>query len=88
MPRSADEEEVKHEFFESLHDTLADTPSTEQIISNGRSHRKVGNERRMYTDYLGPHGKGTWNENGEILLESPPIQHFRPTSRLTRLHMV
>ena len=35
----------------------------------GDFNGKVGNERRMYTDYLGPHGRGTRNDNGERLLE-------------------
>ena len=68
-PLNSDEGDVKDEFFENLHDTLADIPSTEQIYPMGHFNGKVGNERRMYTDYLGPHGRGTRNDNGERLLE-------------------
>ena len=95
-PLNTDEEDVKDEFFENLHDTLGDIPSTEQIYLMGDFNGKVGNERRMYTDYLGPHGRGTRNDNGERLLEicashhlgPRHIKHLLPTSRLTRLHMV
>ena len=66
-PLNTDKEDVKDELFENLHDTLSDIPSTEQICIMGNG--KVGNERRMYTDYFGPHGRGTWNDNGERLLE-------------------
>ena len=37
---------------------------------------KVGNERRMYTYYLGPHGRGTTNDNGERLLEICASHHL------------
>ena len=56
---------LKTSYFENLHDTLADIPSTEQIYLMGDFNGKVGNERHMYTDYLGPHGRGTRNDNGE-----------------------
>ena len=59
---NTDEEDVKDEFFENLHDTLADIPSTKQIYLMGYFNGKVGNERSMYTDYLGPHGRGTRND--------------------------
>ena len=36
----------------------------------------MGNERRIYTDYLGPHGRGTRNDNGERLLEICASQHL------------
>ena len=68
-PLNTDEEDVKDEFFENLHDTLADIASTGQIYLMGDFNGKVGNERHMYTDYLGPHGRGNRNDNGERLLE-------------------
>ena len=42
----------------------------------GHFNGKVGNERHMYTDYLGPHGRGTRNDNGEILLEICACHHL------------
>ena len=76
MLRNTDEEDVKYEFFENLHDsidTLADIPSTEQIYLMGDFNGKVGNERRMY---LGPHGRGTRNDNGDRLLEICASHHL------------
>ena len=73
---NTDEEDVKDELFENLHDTLADIPSTEQIYLMGDFNVKVGNERRMYIDYLGPHGRGTRNDNGERLLEICASHHL------------
>ena len=75
-PLNTDEEDVKDELFENLHDTLAHIPSTEQIYLMGDFNGKVGNERRMYTDYLGPHGRGTRNDNGERLLEICASHHL------------
>ena len=75
-PLNTDEEDVKDEFFENLHDTLADIPSSEQIYLMGDFNGKVGHERRMYTDYLGPHGRGTRNDNGETLLEICASHHI------------
>ena len=49
-PLNSDEGDVKDEFFENLHDTLADIPSTEQIYLMGDFNGKVGNEIRLYTD--------------------------------------
>ena len=46
---NTDEEGVKDEFFENLHDTSADIPSTDQIYLMGDFNGKMGNERRMYT---------------------------------------
>ena len=43
----------------------------------GDFNGKVGTERRMYTDYLGPHGRGTRNDNGESLLEMCASHHLR-----------
>ncbi len=34
-PLNTDEEDAKDEFFENLHDTFADIPSTEQIYLMG-----------------------------------------------------
>ena len=73
---NTDEEDVKDEFFENLHDTLGDISSTEQIHLMEDFNGKVGNERRMYTDYLGPHGRGTRNDNGERLLEIRASHHL------------
>ena len=75
-PLNTDEEDVKDEFLENLHDTLADIPSTEQIYLMGDFNGKVGNEIRMYTDYLGPHRRGTRNDNGERLLEICASHHL------------
>ena len=75
-PLNIDEEDVKDEFFENLHDTLADIPSTGKIYLMGDFNGKVGNERRMYTDYLGPHGRGTRNDNGGRLLEICASHHL------------
>ena len=42
-PLNTDEEDVKDEFFEHIHDTLADIPSTNTAdISIGRFQRKSG----------------------------------------------
>ena len=43
-PLNTDEEDVKDEFFENLHDTLEDIPSTEQIYLMGYFNGKVGTE--------------------------------------------
>ena len=75
-PLDTDEEDVEDEFFEKLHDTLADILSTEQIYLMGDFNGKGGNERRMYTYYLGPHGRGTWNNNGERLLDIRASHHL------------
>ena len=75
-PLNTDGEDIKDEFFENLHDTLADIPSTEQIYLMGDFNGKVENERRMYTDYLGPHGRGNRNDNGERLLEICASHHL------------
>ena len=75
-PPNTDEEDVKDEFFENLHDTLGDIPSTELIYLMGDFNGKVGNERRMYTDYLGPHERGPRNDNGERLLEICASHHL------------
>ena len=75
-PLNTDEEDVKDEFFENLHDTLADIPSTEQIYLMGDFNGKVGNETRMYTYYLGPHGRGTRKDIGERLLEIYASHHL------------
>ena len=45
----------------------------------GYFNGKVGNERDvgpMHTDYLGPHGRGTRNDNGERLLEICASHHL------------
>ncbi len=57
-PLNTDEEDVKDEFFENQ----------QSIYLMGYFNGKVGNERRMYTDYLRPHGRGTRNDNAERLL--------------------
>ena len=48
-PLNTDDEDVKDELFENLHDTLPDIPSSEQIYLTGDFNGKVGNESRMYT---------------------------------------
>ena len=42
-PLNTDEEDVKDELFENLHDNLGDIPSTEQIYLMGDFNGKVGN---------------------------------------------
>ena len=75
-PLNTDEKDVKDEFFENLHDTLADIPSSEQIYLIRDFNGNVGNERGMYTDYLGPQGRGTRNDNGETLPDICTSHHL------------
>ena len=62
-------------YYENL-TFIADIPSTEQIYLIGDFNGKVGNERRTYTDYLGPYGRGSRNDNGERLLEICGSHHL------------
>ena len=96
-PLNTDEEDVKDEFFENLHDTLADISSSEQIHLMGDFNAEKWGLKDVctYTNYLGTHGRGPRNNNGERLLEIWASHHlgisfWTPSSNIKtpRLHMV
>uniref|UniRef100_A0A2C9M2E4 Endonuclease/exonuclease/phosphatase domain-containing protein n=1 Tax=Biomphalaria glabrata TaxID=6526 RepID=A0A2C9M2E4_BIOGL len=68
-PTLAAPEEDKDRFFQALEDEIKSIPKSEHLYINGDFNACVGDENDARPKFLGLHGVGKINDNGQRILE-------------------
>lgn len=61
-------DEVKEQFYKSLHDAIRTVPAKDKLVILGDFNARVGRNHQAWPGVLGPHGYGNENSNGLMLL--------------------
>ncbi|VDL86444.1 unnamed protein product [Schistocephalus solidus] len=76
---------AKDEFFDGLHALLATAPKIDKLIVLGDFNARVGMDFAAWQGVLGPHGLGSCNNNGLLLLRTCAEHHHLLTNTFFRL---
>ncbi|XP_063435995.1 craniofacial development protein 2-like [Mytilus trossulus] len=68
-PTNDADDETKRTFYEKLQSITCKTPRHDILIVLGDMNAKVGNDNLDRERFMGKHGLGTINENGELLVD-------------------
>ena len=66
-PHNEREEEEKDHFYEELQQTIDGYKRNDIVVVVGDFNAKVGGDNEGYESYIGRHGMGDKNDNGERL---------------------
>uniref|UniRef100_A0A183SM07 Reverse transcriptase domain-containing protein n=1 Tax=Schistocephalus solidus TaxID=70667 RepID=A0A183SM07_SCHSO len=69
-PPMTSSDAVKDKFYEDLHALLATALKADKLIFIGDFDARVGTEHAVWQGVLGPHGLGSYNDNGLLLLRT------------------
>ncbi|VDL89424.1 unnamed protein product [Schistocephalus solidus] len=68
VPPMMSSDGAKDKFYEDLHALLATVPKEDKLIVLGDFSTRVGTDHAAWQGMLGPHGLGSCNDNGLLLL--------------------
>ncbi|VDL95250.1 unnamed protein product [Schistocephalus solidus] len=76
---------AKDKFYEDLHALLATAPKEDKLIVLGDFNARVGTDHPAWQGVLGPHGLGSCNDNGLLLLRTSAEHRLLLTNTFFRL---
>ncbi|VDM01387.1 unnamed protein product [Schistocephalus solidus] len=76
---------AKDKFYEDLHALLATVPKLDKLIVLGDFKARVGTDHPAWQGVLSPHGLGSYNDNGRILLRECAEHRLLLTNTFCRL---
>ncbi|VDL85393.1 unnamed protein product [Schistocephalus solidus] len=76
---------AKDKFYENLHALLATVPKDDKLIVLGDFNARVGTDHAAWQGVLGPHGLGSCNDNGLLLLRTCAEHRLLLTNTFFRL---
>uniref|UniRef100_A0A183SNC6 Endo/exonuclease/phosphatase domain-containing protein n=1 Tax=Schistocephalus solidus TaxID=70667 RepID=A0A183SNC6_SCHSO len=83
--RGDNSDAAKDEFYEDLHALLATVPKEDKLIVLGEFNARVGTDHAAWQGVLGPHGLGSCNDNGLLLLRTCAEHRLLLTNTFFRL---
>uniref|UniRef100_A0A183TAP3 Endo/exonuclease/phosphatase domain-containing protein n=1 Tax=Schistocephalus solidus TaxID=70667 RepID=A0A183TAP3_SCHSO len=69
-PPMTSSDAAKDKFYEDLHALLVTVPKEDKLIVLGDFNARVGTDHAAWQGVLGPHGLGSCNDNGLLLLRT------------------
>ncbi|VDL89012.1 unnamed protein product [Schistocephalus solidus] len=85
LPRMTSSDAAKDKFYEDLHALLATGPKVNKLIVLGEFNARVGMDHAAWQGVLGPHGLGSCNDNGVLLLQTCAEHRLLLTNTFFRL---
>ena len=68
-PTNEASDDVKEEFYRTLPSVASNIPRHDIACFVGDVNTKIGDNREYCPQFMGCHGLGNWNENGELLID-------------------
>ncbi|VDM03721.1 unnamed protein product [Schistocephalus solidus] len=84
-PPMTSSDAAKDKFYEDLHALLATVPKEDKLIVLGDFNARVGTDHAAWQGVLGPHGLGSCNDNGLLLLRTCAEHRLLLTNTFFRL---
>ncbi|VDM01798.1 unnamed protein product [Schistocephalus solidus] len=86
-PPMTSSDAAKDKFYEDLHALLVTAPKVDKLIVLGEFNARVGADHAAWQGVIGPHGLGSCNDNGLLLLRTCAEHRLLLTNTFVRLPM-